>query len=53
MRGEEAAEEVPQELRHEPVEGVAGGSRGWAGVAAERTCLVGMEVEEEGQRWEL
>lgn len=51
MRGEEAAEAVPQELRHEPVEGEAGGSHGWVGVAAERPCPVGMEAEEEAQRW--
>lgn len=53
MRGEEAAGEAPLELRRGPVEGVAGGSRGWAGEAAGRTCPVGMEAEEEAQRWEL
>lgn len=53
MRGEEAAGEAPQELRHGLVEGEAGGSLDWEGEAVERTCPVWMEGEEGVQRWEL
>lgn len=53
MRGEEAVEEAPQEVRHEPVEGEVGESLGWVGGAVEQTCPAETEEEAEVQRWEL